>query len=91
VNQPGIRLTHVPKSRPETENVNESPVLSTMNPFDFDEEKYPHKNKIKILFTVMKRKFGESLEARIYRHQVKEIKLTSSAITAQELSLLSHF
>jgi hypothetical protein len=57
----------------------------------FNEEKYPHKNKIKTLFSVMKRKFRESLEARIYRHQVKEIKLKSFSITTQELSLLSHF
>jgi hypothetical protein len=41
----------------------------------FDEEKYHQRNKVETVFSVMKRKFGESLKARMYRLQVKEIKI----------------
>ncbi|MFA4848331.1 MAG: IS5 family transposase [Methanoregula sp.] len=41
----------------------------------FDDEKYPQRNKVETLLSVLKRKFGESLKARKYRHQVKEIKI----------------
>ena len=41
----------------------------------FDEEKYHQRNKVETVFSVMKRKFGEALKARIYRLQVKEIKI----------------
>ena len=41
----------------------------------FDEEKYHQRNKVETVFSVLKRKFGEALKARIYRLQVKEIKI----------------
>ncbi len=41
----------------------------------FDEEKYHQRNKVETVFSVLKRKFGESLKARKYRLQVKEIKI----------------
>jgi transposase len=41
----------------------------------FNEEKYHQRNKVETVFSVMKRKFGEALKARIYRLQVKEIKI----------------
>jgi hypothetical protein len=41
----------------------------------FDQEKYHQRNKVETVFSVMKRKFGESLKARKYRLQVKEIKI----------------
>jgi hypothetical protein len=40
-----------------------------------DQEKYHQRNKLEMAFSVMKRKFGESLKARRYRLQVKEIKI----------------
>jgi hypothetical protein len=41
----------------------------------FGEEKYHQRNKIETVFSVLKRKFGESLKDRKYRLQVKEIKI----------------
>ena len=41
----------------------------------FDEETYHQRNKVETVFSVLKRKFGEALKARIYRLQVKEIKI----------------
>jgi transposase len=41
----------------------------------FDQEKYHQRNKVETVFSVLKRKFGESLKARKYRLQVKEIKI----------------
>jgi hypothetical protein len=41
----------------------------------FDEEKYHQRNKVETVFSVLKRKFGEALKARIYRLQIKEIKI----------------
>jgi len=41
----------------------------------FDEEKYHQRNKVETVFSVMKRKFGETLKARKFRQQVKEIKI----------------
>ena len=41
----------------------------------FDERKYHQRNKVETVFSVLKRKFGESLKARKYRLQVKEIKI----------------
>jgi len=41
----------------------------------FDNQKYHQRNKIETVFSVMKRKFGESLKARKYRSQIKEIKM----------------
>ena len=41
----------------------------------FDDEKYHQRNKVETIFSVLKRKFGESLKARKYRLQIKEIKI----------------
>jgi len=41
----------------------------------FDQEKYHQRNKVETVFSVMKRRFGESLKARKYWLQVKEIKI----------------
>jgi hypothetical protein len=41
----------------------------------FDVDQYHQRNKIETVFSVLKRKFGESLKAREYRLQVKEIKI----------------
>jgi transposase len=41
----------------------------------FDQQKYHQRNKVETVFSVLKRKFGESLKARKYRLQVKEIKI----------------
>jgi hypothetical protein len=39
----------------------------------FNQEKYHLRNKVETVFSVMKRKFGESLKARKYRLQIKKI------------------
>jgi hypothetical protein len=41
----------------------------------FDKEKYHQRNKVETVFSVLKRRFGETLKARKYRLQVKEIKI----------------
>jgi transposase len=41
----------------------------------FDQEKYHQRNKVETVFSVLKRKFGESLKARKYQLQIKEIKI----------------
>jgi len=41
----------------------------------FDEEKYHQRNKVETVFSVLKRRFGETLKTRKYRLQVKEIKI----------------
>jgi len=41
----------------------------------FDDEKYHQRNKVETVFSVMKKRFGEALKARIYRLQIKEIKI----------------
>ena len=41
----------------------------------FDPDQYHQRNKVETVFSVLKRKFGESLKARKYRLQVKEIKI----------------
>ena len=41
----------------------------------FDPERYHQRNKVETVFSVMKRKFGESIKARKYRLQIKEIKI----------------
>lgn len=41
----------------------------------FDLEVYPQRNKVETASSVLKRKYGESLKARKYRLQVKEIKM----------------
>jgi len=46
-----------------------------MNRSFFDEKKYHQRNKVETVFSILKRKVGESLKARKYRLQVKEIKI----------------
>ncbi|MDD5047718.1 MAG: IS5 family transposase [Methanoregulaceae archaeon] len=41
----------------------------------FDLDMYHQRNKVETVFSVLKRKYGESLKARRYRLQVKEIKM----------------
>jgi hypothetical protein len=41
----------------------------------FDQEKHHQRNKVETVFSVLKRKFGETLKARKYKLQVKEIKI----------------
>jgi len=41
----------------------------------FDEEKYHQRNKVETVFSILKRKFGQALKARIYPIQVREIKI----------------
>jgi len=41
----------------------------------FNQEKYHQRNKVETVFSVLKRRFGESLKARKYRLQIKEIKI----------------
>lgn len=41
----------------------------------FNLEAYHQRNKVETVFSVLKRKYGESLKARKYRLQVKEIKM----------------
>jgi hypothetical protein len=41
----------------------------------FNQEKYHQRNKVETVFSVMKRKFWESLKARKYSLQIKEIKI----------------
>ena len=41
----------------------------------FNLEAYHQRNKVETAFSVLKRKYGESLKARKYRLQVKEIKM----------------
>jgi len=37
--------------------------------------KYHPRNLVETVFSVLKRKFGESLKARNYRNQIKELKI----------------
>lgn len=41
----------------------------------FDANQYHQRNKVETVFSVLKRKYGESLKSRKYRLQVKEIKI----------------
>jgi len=41
----------------------------------FDLDRYHQRNKVETVFSVLKRKYGESLKARRYRLHVKEIKM----------------
>jgi len=43
----------------------------------FDEDKYHQRNKVETVFSVLKRKLGVALKARLYRLLVKEIKIKS--------------
>jgi transposase len=40
---------------------------------DISVDQYHQRNKVETVFSVIKRKFGESLKARKYRLQIKEI------------------
>ena len=53
----------------------------------FDQEKYHQRNKVETVFSVLKRKFGESLNARKYRLQVKEIKIKVILYTISRLTI----
>jgi transposase len=41
----------------------------------FDLKRYHQRSKVETVFSVLKRKFGESIKARKYRLQIKEIKI----------------
>ncbi len=41
----------------------------------FDQSRYHQRNKVETVFSVLKRKFGESLKARKFQAQVKELKI----------------
>ena len=43
--------------------------------YSFNDTLYHQRNKVETVFSVIKRKFGESLKARLYRLQIKEIKI----------------
>jgi transposase len=64
----------------------------------FDLDKYHQRNKVETVFSVLKRKFGESLKARKYQLQIKEIKikvilynLTRMILTFSILYLIEDF
>jgi hypothetical protein len=64
----------------------------------FDDEKYHQRNKVETVFSVLKRKFGDSLKARIYQLQIKEIKikvilynLSRMILTLSFLTLIEEF
>jgi hypothetical protein len=60
----------------ETENVNESPDITDDESLCLSMRiSIIRENKVGTVFSVLKRKFGESLKARKYRLQVKEIKI----------------
>jgi len=42
---------------------------------EFDREKYHQRNQVETAFSVLKRRFGESLKARKFYSQIKEIKI----------------
>ena len=41
----------------------------------FDQARYHQRNKVETVFSVLKRKFGESLKARKFQAQIKELKI----------------
>ena len=41
----------------------------------FDQARYHQRNKVETVFSVLKRKFGESLKARKFQEQIKELKI----------------
>lgn len=47
----------------------------------FNKIKYNQRNIAETTFSAVKRKFGETLRARKFRNQVKEIKINSSSTT----------
>jgi transposase len=42
---------------------------------DFDKKRYFQRNKVETVFSVMKRQFGDEISARLFRSQVKEVKI----------------
>jgi len=42
---------------------------------DFDKEKYGHRNMVETVFSMIKRKYGDTVRSRKYFNQVKEIKI----------------
>ena len=57
---------------------------------------YHQRNKVETVFSVLKRKYGESLKARRYRLQVKEIKMKAivynlSRLISSVLIILEEF
>jgi hypothetical protein len=42
---------------------------------NFDRKRYGQRNKVETVFSVMKRRFGDEIRSRLYRSQVKELKL----------------
>jgi hypothetical protein len=41
----------------------------------FDRKRYGQRNKVETVFSVIKRRFGDEIKSRLYRSQVKELKL----------------
>jgi transposase len=42
---------------------------------DFDKKRYCQRNKVETVFSVIKRRFGDEITARLFRNQVKEMKI----------------
>lgn len=42
---------------------------------DFDKKRYGQRNKVETVFSVLKRRFGDEITARLFRNQVKEVKI----------------
>jgi len=61
--------------RSETANVSGFLGIIGEGSLSLYEEKYHQRNKVETVFSILKRKVGESLKARKYRLQVKEIKI----------------
>jgi hypothetical protein len=57
----------------------------------FDLEVYHQRNKVETAFSVLKRKYGESLKARKFRLQVKEIKMKVILYNLSRMMLYSLF
>jgi hypothetical protein len=57
----------------------------------FDFSRYHQRNKVETAFSVMKRKYGESLKARKFRLQVKEIKMKVILHNLSRMMLCSLF
>ena len=42
---------------------------------NFDRKRYSQRNKVETVFSVIKRRFGDEIKSRIFRSQVKELKI----------------
>ena len=51
----------------------------------FNPDQYHERNKVETVFSVLKRRFGESLKARKFRLQVKKIKIKVILYTLSRL------